>query len=86
MVDVLPFLVYFLNPAISFLANTSKKSIPVRVAFFAAILISFLMQYHGATSEAMYAWNNVPTSIDLDQARLWDWSDPPFLRGIPWLE
>ena len=86
MVDILPFLVYFLNPVVSFLTNPSKRFVPIRAAFVAAILVSFLMQYHAATSEAMYAWNNVPTSIDLDQERLWDWSDPPFLRGISWLE
>ena len=30
----------------------------------------------------MWGWNNVPTTVDLDQARLWDWSDPQFLRGF----
>jgi hypothetical protein len=86
MVDVLPFLVYFLNPVVSYLTNPFKRSVPIRAVFIASILMSFLIQYHGATSEAMYAWNNVPTSVDLDQARLWDWSDPPFLRGISCFE
>lgn len=85
MTDVIPFLVYFLSPVIAFLAKPSRKAIPIYIAFAAAMLVSLLMQYRGATSEAMYAWNNVPTSIDLDQARLWDWNDPPFLRGISWL-
>jgi hypothetical protein len=86
MIDVLPFLIYFLSPVISFMTNSSPRAVPIKIAFAVVVLISFLMQYHGATSEAMFAWNNVPTSIDLDQARLWDWSDPPFLRGISWFD
>ncbi|QOY90291.1 hypothetical protein [Paludibaculum fermentans] len=27
-------------------------------------------------------WNTVPNKIDGHTERLWDWSDPPFLRGI----
>ncbi len=85
MTDVIPLLIYFLIPVIAYLTNSTSVSAPIKIVFIVAALISLLMQWHGAASEAMYAWNNIPTSIDLDQARLWDWSDPLFHAGIPWI-
>jgi hypothetical protein len=34
----------------------------------------------GATSIRASYWNAIPTNVDQDHRRLWDWRDPPFLR------
>jgi hypothetical protein len=38
---------------------------------------------HGiaAASIEPIRWNHIPTDIDAEPARLWDWRDPPFARG-----
>jgi len=80
--DMLPFLVYFTIPAVGYLSSSPKKFPLFRFAFVFSILVSFFMHFRGATSNEVYAWNKIPTPIDTDRARLWDWSDPPFIRGF----
>jgi len=80
--DMLPFLIYFLIPVINYLSRPQNKISLLRLSFLMCVLVSFFIHFQGATSDAVYAWNNIPTSIDIDQGRLWDWSDPPFLRGL----
>jgi len=84
--DIIPFLVYFLLPVVALAANTPKFIMPLRIAFFACVLISFLIQFIGIANESVWTWNYIPTQVEYDQARLWDWSDPPILRGLTWLE
>jgi hypothetical protein len=84
--DMIPFQIYFLIPVIPLLASRSKLITPLRLAFAACLLVSLAIQYMGVATEAMWAWNYIPTRVEYDQARLWDWSDPPFLRGLTWLE
>ncbi len=84
--DMIPYLIYFLIPAVHFLSSSTRRITPLRLLFVLLILVSFFIHFRGATSDAVYAWNNIPTSIDIRQARLWDWSDPPFLRGFSLLE
>ncbi len=91
--DMVPFWIYFLLPVIPRIAKTPKLFSPLRLAFAACLIFSFLIQFQGTRSDAMWGWNNVPTTVDLDQDRLWDWGDPQFLRGAsllsrsgpPWL-
>jgi hypothetical protein len=80
--DMIPYLTYFLLPVVAFVGNATRTITPLRITFFACLLISFFIQFQGIKSEAMWGWNNVPTDIDLDQGRLWDWGDPQFLRGF----
>ena len=82
LADMIPYLMYFLLPIVSLVANTSRPITPLRIGFFGCIFISFFIQFQGIKSEAMWGWNNVPTDVDLDQGRLWDWGDPQFLRGF----
>jgi len=84
--DMIPYLIYFLIPAVCFLSSSPKKFTIPGLIFLLLMLVSFFIHFRGATSDAVYAWNNIPTSIDIRQARLWDWSDPPFLRGFSLLE
>jgi hypothetical protein len=80
--DMIPFFIYFLIPVIPFVLSSAKSKLPLRLAFFLSLLFSFFIQFNASTSDLVYAWNNVPTPIDIDQGRLWDWSDPQFLRGF----
>jgi hypothetical protein len=36
----------------------------------------------GATSIAANQWSALPSSVDDARWRVWDWSDPQFLRGL----
>ncbi len=85
LTDIFPYLMYFLIPVVPLLTSTSAVKVPVRVGFIATLVFSFIMQLHGVTTDEVFAWNNIPTSIDTHQDRLWDWNDPPFLRGLGWM-
>ena len=37
---------------------------------------------HGATSIAANQWSALPVNVDEARWRVWDWSDPQFLRGL----
>ena len=80
--DMIPFMIYFMIPVIPLVTNPSKSILAVRVIFFTLLVFSFLIQFRGATSPAMFDWNRIPTGLDQDLSRIWDWNDPPFLRGI----
>jgi len=46
------------------------------------LLASVTLNGIGGISRDAWYWNAVPTDIDRDPKRLWDWRHPPFL-GIP---
>ncbi len=72
--DVIPILILFMVPALSVKTARSWFFVAVVVA------ISFLMHARGASSAACGRWNFDPVSVEAAPDRLWDWSDPPFLR------
>lgn len=79
--DVLPLLVYFLVPAIQWMRQLAgKKKIVLFFLFGLLCVISFGINIYGANSWVPMEWNTDPTNIDFNQDRLWDWSDPQFLR------
>ncbi len=83
MIDAVPFLVWFLVPVF----ERARRLAPSRQAPAAAFVIllsvaSVFAHARGATSSGGYAWNVVPEDVDKHPARLWDWGDPPFLRGL----
>jgi hypothetical protein len=45
-----------------------------------SIALSVTIQARGALDQSTVTWNWKPTDIGLDRARLWDWTDPQFLR------
>jgi len=80
--DMVPYLIYFLIPVVG------QLSIPHNIwsgllttSFFTVTLISFMIQAHCVTAKEPWEWNGIPEG-DLTVARLWDWSDPQFLRGL----
>jgi hypothetical protein len=47
-----------------------------------AILWSFAVHAQGAVLRSSWCWNNEPTDVDKNPAKVWSWSDPQFARGI----
>ena len=84
MSDMLPFLVVLALPAVSWLAQ--KEPGPVRTAASsgtaALVAASVLFNLGGAWSDRAIEWNS---DQPLTTHRLWSWSDPQFLRGLPWV-
>jgi len=82
MTDIVPFLVYFVAfnfEALGPLSGLKRLASWSCIALLAAA--SFVMHGIGATSYEPYHWNRIPSDIDAEPARLWDWRDPPFARG-----
>jgi hypothetical protein len=48
----------------------------------ALVLFSVFVHSRGAWDADGYRWNVEPVNVDVARERLWDWSDPQFLRGI----
>jgi hypothetical protein len=80
--DVLPYLFYLTIPAIGAMTWDSVRGRVASVAFCLAAVISFAIHLRGAASWAPYLWNSEPVDVDLHPNRVWDWSDPQFLRGL----
>jgi hypothetical protein len=47
-----------------------------------ALVWSVGVNAQGAILRSAWCWNNEPTDVDTHPAKLWDWSDPQFARGI----
>ncbi|MFA4888714.1 MAG: hypothetical protein WC628_03970 [Candidatus Omnitrophota bacterium] len=79
--DMLPLFIYFLICFVSYRlrANTKSNSL-VFAAFIVAIVISFLINFRGATRIETWLWNKFPSQISNNSIRLWDWGDLPFFR------
>jgi hypothetical protein len=81
--DVIPYLVYFTIPVfvrMSGLRGHTKVLWATLVS--GLILVSFFVHYRGATSWDTHVWNEEPVGVDDEPARVWDWRDLQFLRGI----
>ena len=81
MTDIVPFLAYFV--AFNFEALSTLSGLRLWMARSCIVLlaaISVVMHGIGAVSTESYQWNRVPTDVDAEPARLWDWRDPPFVR------
>jgi len=81
--DLTPFLVYLMFPVVGRLAaDAHKRATFPRIAFAVLLGLSFFMHARGATDLRTWAWNREPIDINLAPQRLWDWSDPQFLRDL----
>ncbi len=82
--DIAPLFVYLLIPV---LRRWRERPLTVgRRAAAAGLAISVLFSVwvhgRGAWVWATYEWNTIPANLRCDPSRLWDWSDPQFLRGL----
>jgi hypothetical protein len=54
----------------------------IAAVFLALAGWGVFVHVHGATSIAANQWSAVPVNVDEARWRVWDWSDPQFLRGL----
>jgi hypothetical protein len=83
--DVTPIFVFFLIPVLMRWRGSVKwPPRPAVVAFAILLGVSGFIHSRGARTMDVYLWNVSPVNVDQNPARLWDWSDPQFLRGLLW--
>jgi Dolichyl-phosphate-mannose-protein mannosyltransferase len=70
--DMTPFLTLFLIPVI--------KVRRLRAVFAVLLLASVYFHARGALTVGPHEWSVDPVEIDQHPERIWDWTDPPFLR------
>ena len=80
--DMIPYLTYLLIPVAIRLTSQPRHTPWLAVTTVVLLSISFLAHARSATSMDVYFWNAIPSNVDRNQARLWDWRDVQFLRGI----
>ena len=79
--DMMPLLVWFLIPVLTRaaeLAHSRRWALPAATAVL--ILLSFGIHFRGATHWACWEWSSKPVDINQAPQRVWQWSDPAFLR------
>lgn len=83
LADMLPFLIYLLIPALGLIAHPQGASGRLLLGVFIIFALwSVTLHLQGAANWATVYWNVDPANVDSQPWRLWDWSDPPFLRGL----
>jgi hypothetical protein len=76
MADLLPFLIFFLAPV-----WPRVRSVPaLRIAATVAVLVAVWIQVIGAFFYPRGWWDGLPTNVDHDTGRLWDWKDTQINR------
>jgi hypothetical protein len=81
--DLTPFFVFLLFPAVQKLRSPLGKARGTwAAAFVVTIGISLFMHYQGAGNLGCWDWNREPVDVNSAPEHLWDWRDPPFLRGL----
>jgi hypothetical protein len=76
MTDLVPFLAYF--TAFNFEPVRWRAAVVSGIGILTAI--SLIIHAQGALRIAPWGWNEYPEDVDLKPSRIWDWSDPAFLR------
>ncbi|MHB1390688.1 MAG: hypothetical protein ACYCXF_05560 [Thermoleophilia bacterium] len=80
--DMVPYLVYFLIPCVRLMAGATGRRRAAMVAVCALLVLpAFFVNLQGATSADAINWNTYPDDVNQNPSRVWDWSDPPWLRG-----
>ena len=80
---MVPFFIYFLIPVVEGLPKRRARGKALLICAFAILTAaSFFIHCRGANSYAVYTWNNEPVNVDQFPARIWDYTDIQFLRGI----
>ncbi len=87
MSDVTPFLAYFIILVLEDSWNWKRaKAGFMWTALALTLAFSSFVHFAGATSPHGWSWNYLPTNVDRDTARLWDWNDSQALRALKiWL-
>ena len=81
--DITPVLLFFLIPVLERLETDGiRRRLALASVLAVLTLAGFFVHFQGATNWACYEWNATPVDVHEDEARIWDWSDPQFLRGV----
>ena len=81
--DMSPLFVLFLVPTVLYWSKMQGAGRAAAAAlFFALALWGVFAHGRGATSVAANMWSATPNNVDDYPARVWDWKDPQFLRGL----
>lgn len=79
--DIVPFLVYF--TAFNFrlpVSFGSRAQAGVSACIAVLALVSLLIHAQGALRNETLDWNTIPSNVDQNTWRAWDWRDPQFAR------
>jgi hypothetical protein len=80
--DMVPFLVFLMIPFFPwFESNGWRLRIPLAALGVLLVSASFFVHSQGARSHPVDQWNTVPSNVDQNPQRVWDWHDLQFLRG-----
>ena len=81
--DVVPLLVYFLIPVLATLSMPRGfRKMALGSVLGILVLVSAFTNWSGAMNKATALWNSSPVDVDEAPGRVWDWTDPQFLRGV----
>jgi hypothetical protein len=83
LTDIAPLLVWFLPPALArafSAAAAARRSAVFPVVALLLVSASVATQARGALAQSTVAWNWTPADVTAHPERVWDWSDPQFLR------
>jgi hypothetical protein len=82
--DMTGLFVFLLVPAVVYWrkAPAGNARSASAALFVALALFGVFVHFRGATSIAANQWSAIPVSVDDAKWRVWDWSDPQFLRGL----
>ena len=83
--DMVPYLIYFLIPVVARVTLPRRVGDYLLLGVFACLtLASVFTHYRGATQQAAINWNAGREGVltEVNAARVWDWHDPQFLRGL----
>lgn len=82
--DMIPLLLVLALPALQGLVRPrpwAPRHLAAASACSLLVAWSVFVNFQGAWLRSSWCWNNVPTEVDRDPSRLWDWGDPQFVRG-----
>jgi hypothetical protein len=85
LADVLPALFVLLAPFVASVVDQVRagaRPLPVAVLGVVVVLSAWgvFVNTRAGLRQSVQEWNRTPVSVDLDTGRVWDWSDPQFLR------
>jgi hypothetical protein len=81
--DVMPHATLLLAPVLAWIAaGRGAARVAVAGLFATLAAASFAIHLRGATSREVWTWHSDPVPIRARWERIWDWSDPQFLRGL----
>jgi hypothetical protein len=78
--DTAPFIAWFLPPAFAALSRPKSRRSLLTIVAVGLLFVSVAINARGALAPTTTSWNWTPADVDYNPRRVWDWSDPQFLR------